>query len=252
MRTGTIRKLLTIEKSLFRDHLLRLDAAGRRDRFMGGVADELLVHYATESFASKSLVLGYFEEDKLRAAGELHAPDDDLSDIAFSVEPEFRNRGIGTAMPRRLILSARNRKIQHLRMNCHGQNQAMQVLARKFKADLRVDYAETVGDIMPRAAAPFSFLMEALDDAREFGQAAIDVRRRLRLQSGPKGAARCVEAVVSSFLEARYSLAAAQITSSRDLDYLENVSESDHRIGSRPAGQVSVQRLSSHFWTCSR
>src|SRR6266852_5281735 len=95
----------------------------------------------------------FFEEDKLRAAGELHAPDDDLtSDIAFSVEPEFRNRGIGTAVLRRLILSARNRKIQHLRMNCHGQNQAMQ----------------------------------ALDDAREFGQAAIDVRRRLRLQSGRK------------------------------------------------------------------
>jgi len=84
--------------------------------------------------------------------GELNAPDDGLtSDIAFSVEPEFRNRGIGTAMLRRLILSVRNRKIQHLRMNCHGQNQAMQVLARKFKADLRVDYAETVGDIMPRA-----------------------------------------------------------------------------------------------------
>jgi hypothetical protein len=47
--------------------------------------------------------------------------------------------------------------------------------------------------------------MEALDDAREFGQAAIDVRRRLRLQSGPKGAARRVEAVVSSFPEAKYS-----------------------------------------------
>jgi len=96
------------------------------------------------------------------------------------------NRGIGTAMLRRLILSARNRKIQHLRMNCHGQNQAMQELARKFKADLRIDHAETVGDIIPRAATPFSVLMEALDDAREFGQAAIDVRRRLRLQSGRK------------------------------------------------------------------
>lgn len=129
----------------------------------------------------------FFEEDKLRAAGELHAPDDDLtSDIAFSVEPEFRNRGIGTAVLRRLILSARNRKIQHLRMNCHGQNQAMQALARKFKADLRIDHTETVGDIIPRAATPFSVLMEALDDAREFGQAAIDVRRRLRLQSGRK------------------------------------------------------------------
>src|SRR5882757_4176214 len=98
MRTGTIRKLLTTEKSLFRDHLLRLDAAGRRDRFMGGVADEFLVRYATECFASKSLVLGYFEEDKLRAAGELHAPDDDLtSHIAFASN---RNSEIaGSARP---------------------------------------------------------------------------------------------------------------------------------------------------------
>ena len=68
-------------------------------------------------------------------------------------------RGIGTAVLRRLILSARNRKIQHLRMNCHGQNQAMQALARKFKADLRIDHAETVGDIIPRAATPSSALM---------------------------------------------------------------------------------------------
>jgi hypothetical protein len=74
MRTGTIRKLLTTEESLFRNHLLRLDAAGRRDRFMGGVADEFLVRYATECFASKSLVLGFFEQDNLRAAGELHLP----------------------------------------------------------------------------------------------------------------------------------------------------------------------------------
>jgi|SRR4051794_10091623 ribosomal protein S18 acetylase RimI-like enzyme len=135
MRTGTIRKLFRTEESLFRDHLLRLDAAGRRDRFMGGVADEFLVRYARECFASKSLVLGYFEEDNLRAAGELQAPDDDLTfDIAFSIEPEFRNRGIGTAMLRRLIFSARNRKIQHLRMNCHGQNQR----CRRLRANSRL------------------------------------------------------------------------------------------------------------------
>jgi hypothetical protein len=45
MQTGTIRKLLTTEKPLFRDHLLRLDAARRRDRFVGGLADECLVRY---------------------------------------------------------------------------------------------------------------------------------------------------------------------------------------------------------------
>ena len=137
---------------------------------MSGVADEFLVRYAAECFASKSLVLGFFEQDTLRAAGD-HPPDDDLtSDIAFSVEQEFRNRGIGTAMLRRLILSARNRKIQHLRMNCHGQNRAMQALARKFKADLRFARAETVGDIIPRAATPFSVWTEALETPASLGR----------------------------------------------------------------------------------
>jgi len=185
MRIGAIRRLFTTEGSLFRDHLLRLDAAGRRDRFMSGVADEFLVRYATECFASKSLVLGFFEQDTLRAAGELHAPDDDLtSDIAFSVEQEFRNRGIGTAMLRRLILSARNRKIQHLRMNCHGQNQAMQALARKFKADLRFARAETVGDIIPRAATPYSVWMEAMDDGSSVATAGEDVAQTRRQRLG--------------------------------------------------------------------
>ena len=45
MRIGVIRRLFTTEGPLFRDHLLRLDAAGRRDRFMSGVADEFLVRY---------------------------------------------------------------------------------------------------------------------------------------------------------------------------------------------------------------
>lgn len=96
MRTETIRKLRTTEEPLFRDHLLRLDAGGRRDRFMGRVADELLARYATKCFVSKSLVLGFFEQDNLRAAGEFYPPDGELtSDIAFNVELEFtksRNR----------------------------------------------------------------------------------------------------------------------------------------------------------------
>ena len=54
MQIGAIRRLFATEGSLFRDHLLRLDAAGRRDRFMGGVADEFLVRYATECFASRA------------------------------------------------------------------------------------------------------------------------------------------------------------------------------------------------------
>jgi len=41
---------------MFRDHLLRLDAAGRRDRFTGAVADEFSFVMSQSVSPSKSLV----------------------------------------------------------------------------------------------------------------------------------------------------------------------------------------------------
>jgi hypothetical protein len=56
------------------------------------MADEFLVRYATEYFASESLVLGYFEEDKLRAATELDAQDGDLRAISHSASNQNTTR----------------------------------------------------------------------------------------------------------------------------------------------------------------
>ncbi|SDR01906.1 Acetyltransferase (GNAT) family protein [Rhizobiales bacterium GAS113] len=181
VRPNAIRKLFASEEPLFRDHLLRLDPSSRHDRFLRGVADEFLIEYAERCFASDTLVLGLVDEDHLRAAGELHAterPDDLTAEVAFSVEPAFRNRGIGKALLKRLIVFARNRGVRHLRMNCHPQNFAMLALARRFNAEFTIEQASVVGDITPPSATPLSLLAEALDNACDIAKAAIDIRRR--------------------------------------------------------------------------
>ena len=43
---GVIRKLWHGEAEAYRDHLLRLDPESRRNRFGGGIGDELIAAYA--------------------------------------------------------------------------------------------------------------------------------------------------------------------------------------------------------------
>ncbi len=178
---AAIRKLFAAQEPLFRDHLLRLDTASRHDRFLSAVSDGFLIEYAQRCFDSHALVLGFLQGDAVRAAGELHVSETEMEkigEVGFSVEQDFRGKGIGSAMLRRLIVSARNRGLRHLRMNCHAQNLAMQAIARKFKAELRIEHGATVGDLVPEPATPMSLLSEALGDAREIAQVFIRLRQR--------------------------------------------------------------------------
>jgi GNAT superfamily N-acetyltransferase len=178
-RPGTIRKLFATDLPLFRDHLLRLDMETRHNRFVTAVNDLFLTRYAERCFATGAIVFAYMEDGLVRGAAELHPLDDDLSaEAAFSVEPNLRRRGIGTALFRRLITAARNRGVERLRINCLAHNDAMQGLARKFPMQLSFDRWQIVGDLMPQPATPVSYYMEAVDDMRGFLTAGLSVMRR--------------------------------------------------------------------------
>ena len=43
---GPIRKVWPVEATAYRDHLLRLDAESRRNRFCGAIADDIIRSYA--------------------------------------------------------------------------------------------------------------------------------------------------------------------------------------------------------------
>ncbi len=112
-------------------------------------------------------MFAYIENGRVLGAAELHPekPDEKhTAEVAFSVEPELRRRGIGQRLFCRLIVSARNHGIRHLRLNCHPSNEPMQGLARKFKAQISFGQCGTVGSLKLPAATPMSMVSEAVDD----------------------------------------------------------------------------------------
>jgi RimJ/RimL family protein N-acetyltransferase len=145
---GTIRILKPGDLAAFRDHMLRLDAASRRDRFNGVTDDEFVRTYAARCFSGKTVVFGYVEDGLVHAAAELHHLPDGRAgegEIAFSVERHLQHHGLGSALFRRLIALARHLGYHRLRVTTHPDNAAMKALARKFKARLSFAQQEAAG-----------------------------------------------------------------------------------------------------------
>ena len=145
---GVIRQLRPSEELLFRQHLLRLDTASRRDRFNGVANDHFVASYSSRCFHDGTTVIGYVVDGQVRGAAELHErPEiaDPSGEIAFSVEHEFQHRGIGSRLFARLIDSARGAGYERLLVTTHPDNEAMKALARKFNSRLTFEAGETVG-----------------------------------------------------------------------------------------------------------
>jgi GNAT superfamily N-acetyltransferase len=180
--SGTIRKLWPTEVHKFRDHLLRLDKNSRRMRFAHGVADTFIEDYASRMGEMGSLVFGCVVDGEVRAAAELRKLGDAWgreAEAAFSVEKAYQDQGIGTELMGRVIRAARNRGVQLLYMSCLAENSKMQAIARKYEAELRFEYGEVVGEIVPDTANYFSILAEAMEDRVGFMMAVLDLQSRL-------------------------------------------------------------------------
>lgn len=178
---GEIRRLWPAERDLFIAHLLRLDPLTRRERFGSAVNDAFLTQYAVSTFGIDGLVYAYVEDGEVRAAAELRGLDEIVAhtgEAAFSVEREWRRRGLGGALFRRLITASRNRGIRTLYMTCLPENAAMRRLARKFEADLVGGYLDVEGSISTGGPTPFTILDEALDTAKDFASLALTMQRR--------------------------------------------------------------------------
>ncbi len=158
-RKGTVRALTKADIPAFRDHLFRLDPDSRRNRFLGIINDDYLQQYPERCCDNGATVIAYVEDGVVHGVAELHPTDTDTptpttAEVAFSVEPDYRRRGIGTELFGRILANARERGIEALRMNCHPQNHAMQALARKFSTDITIDRSGTIGWLRTKPAHP--------------------------------------------------------------------------------------------------
>ena len=179
---GNIRKLRPSEANKFRNHLLRLDKGSRRMRFAHGVSDSFIEDYAGRMGEMGGIVFAYFDGEEVRAAAELKKLGDTWgkeAEAAFSVESAHQDQGIGKDLMGRVIRSARNRGVQLLFMSCLAENAKMQAIARNHEADLRFEYGEVIGEIVPQDADYFSVMAEQIEDRVGFMMTVFDLSTRV-------------------------------------------------------------------------
>jgi RimJ/RimL family protein N-acetyltransferase len=178
---GHIRRLWPGEEAALRDHLLRLDPESRRSRFGSPVNGHFIERYASRALRSGSVVHGFFADGELRGVAELRIFDKAIplkAEGAFSLEHAWQGRGIGNELLDRTILSARNRGIHSIQLNCLAENRRMQAIAKKHEAHLRLRADEVVGELVSPGATPLSVAREWAAEGFGFATAILDLHRR--------------------------------------------------------------------------
>jgi GNAT superfamily N-acetyltransferase len=194
-----IRRLWPSDMEAFRDHLLRLDPRSRHERFGGGMSDDFLVHYAENCFGQGDLLYGAFVDGRMCGAAELRsnkaiwseqAPFDRQihAEAAFSVETEYRRRGIGEKLFKRIQRAATNHGVETIEIICLPDNVGMQRLAQKFKTHFTFEENSLTGRLTARRPTPFSLVREASGDMLDFSASVFDAQVRALGGSQEKGA----------------------------------------------------------------
>lgn len=174
---GAIRRLWVTETPALREHLARLGAEDRRMRFAGCVSASYVEAYANDALKRAIAAFGWFENSTLRAVAELHGSVlSHAGEAAFSVEPDYQGRGIGSALMARIVLSARNRGMRHLVVSCLSENSPMQKIARRHAAEITFHTMETVGTLDPGFPTGLSLLREAIAEGHGLARSMIDLQ----------------------------------------------------------------------------
>ena len=194
-----IRRLWPADMPAFRDHLLRLDAHSRHQRFGGGVSDEFVVHYAESCFGQGDLVFGAFIAGEMRGAGELRSREAIWTErapfhrhihaeAAFSVEGDLRRRGVGEQLFQRIERAASNHGVETIEIVCLPDNVGMLRLAAKFKTQFTFEEDRLAGRLTARRPTAFSLMSEASRDMIDFTHSLFDAQMRLIQQGLAKSA----------------------------------------------------------------
>ncbi|HRK24621.1 MAG TPA: GNAT family N-acetyltransferase [Beijerinckiaceae bacterium] len=173
-----VRRLSAFDHEDYAQHLLRLDEATRYLRFGMPAKDQFLIDYANSCTLWDVVIYGYFVDGILRGAAELRplGGDHNEGEAAFSVEAEFRGRGVGSQLFEKIVRAARNRSYQKLYMSCLATNRAMQALARRFAAEMSFEPGGSLGVVEPGHRDVNSLSGEAAEDAEAiFAIARLDL-----------------------------------------------------------------------------
>lgn len=165
----TIRRLWIGDQDLFRTHFDQLDAASRALRFGAAVHGSFIDMYVRSAFANGNMVFGAFVDGELLGVGEIKLLSSKLplrAEAAFSVVPEWQDKGVGDALFARIIAALQNRGVGSVFLLCGSSNHRMRHLAVKHNAVLTfADGNETRGEVRVPWPMPSSIIEEVYGEA---------------------------------------------------------------------------------------
>jgi len=169
-----IRQLWPVEQALFRQHLDELDPKSRALRFGGMVHDSFLDVYARSAFTGGHMVYGAFVDARLVGVGEIKLIASKLplrAETAFSVVPEWQDKGVGDALIGRIIAALQNRSVTSVSLWCLASNKRMRHLAEKHGSHLEFsDADETRSELDLPWPMPSSIMEEVCGEAACYAQ----------------------------------------------------------------------------------
>lgn len=134
----------------FCEHLLRLDQPSLQARFGNFVAPAFLAGYASRVDAANTLLIGCYPDGELRGVAELRSFEPrwaDECEAAFSVEPAWQGRGIGTALMARSASEAHRLGVERIHVICDELNQRMKRMVSRVGGKLLLVEGECFGTI---------------------------------------------------------------------------------------------------------
>ena len=144
-------------------HFLALPMKDRRLRFGTALAPAVIAAYVDGIDFIRGAVFGV-HDDRLALVGVAHvAIEDDLAELALSVLPMHRGRGVGGALFKRAMVHARNRCIPRLFMVFRSENAPIMRIAQRFGMRIVARGGEARAHLQLQPASLSSIAVEADD-----------------------------------------------------------------------------------------
>lgn len=163
-----IRRVWRHEQDHLTSHLLRLRDRDRYKRFNGYLNDDQIIAYIQGKDWRKFYAMGAWLDGRLRGAAELELRSEQwprAAEVALSVDPEIRRRGIGHTLFRRLLLLARNRFVSQLYLTTQRDNVGVLRIARRSGVRLIPDNGHMTSVNSLALPNSFTILEEAFGES---------------------------------------------------------------------------------------
>jgi GNAT superfamily N-acetyltransferase len=131
-----LRRLNEDKRATLVAHFLALSVKDRYLRFGSPFGTAAIASYVDRIDFDRDAVFGV-HDDQLALVGAAHvAFEHDLAEVALTVLPDHRAKGVGSALFRRAVSHARNCRIPRLFMHFLSGNTPIMRIARKFGMEI--------------------------------------------------------------------------------------------------------------------